>query len=381
MTKGASQPTLLQNNVHRCCADMVSPKLMPDVSSKLESEPQPAMGARTVANDATVPLTCCSVNDMSTQTCQSSNPRQNRASTDEDQDCLARLVDVQQTFKELQLKVMADVETKLQEHAAHLRTLLVEEVNSQIMSRTARVAAADTDDSTAAVTCATSRAVGHVNEDGGELTKLRGPSSPNHSLQQQDACVSELQWEAPDPRAETQRRLSAIEQQLRSREREAMIPGVMGSVDRLQSTVDVLQSTASIATLAAGRKHVRDSEILMKDQPCQRQQKQHPLSVHDRLGSTFLCNDEAEANGYSEETRSPSLSPPPPSNNPCEATERSPYTKSPGSRSNKQRQTCTQRNASPELADILERRRHISEGQIAQQAYGAFMSPRSKRKP
>jgi len=337
------------------------------------------MDAKIVAKDATAPVACCSVNNMRTQTCQYSEPQENGVLVDDDQDCLARLVDMKHKFQELQLKVMADVELKLQEHAAHLRMLLVEEVASQIRNA-AKPSAADAEDTAPPVTRATFCAVGQVHEEGCvELANLRGLGSPNYGLSspshrglREDAGVSELHREAPDPRAETRRRLSAIEQQLRSREREAMIPGVIGNVERLHST-------ALVATSATGRNHATEREVVTIDHPCPWQQKQDQ-SVYNCLESTFLGTDKADAKGCSEETRAPSLSPAPPSNRPREAVEHSSYTSSSGSRSPKQRQTCTQRYASPELADILERRRFISEGQISQQAYGAFMSPRAKRK-
>jgi len=363
LSKGSFQAAVPQNEVQRQCADVVSPRLILEHLNKCEAEPQPATGVRMVANCAKMLVACSSVNDMSTQTCRSSASQENPVSTDDDQNCSARFADVHQKFKELRLTMMADVELKLQEHTAHLRTLLVEEVALQITSRNARPGAADADNRTVAVTSATLRAVGQVTEDScGDLVKLRSLCSPSRILQE-DADILELHWEAPDPRAETRRRLSAIEQQLRSREREAKVSGVMGNVDRLHTT----------ATMATNRKHVRECEVLMKEQSFPWQQKQD-------LGSMFLDPEQADAKVCSEETPAPLLFPHHPASRPHEATEHSPYISTPGSRSTKRRQACSQRFASPELADILERRRSISEGQIAQQAYGAFISPRSKKK-
>lgn len=365
-----------QNEMQRHCADVVSPRLLLEHPSKCEVEPQPARGPWMVANCATAPIACrsvsdgstqtCRLSDMSTQTCRSSARQEDGISADQDQDYSARLVDVQQKFKELRLTMLADVELKLQEHTAYLRTLLVEEVASQI--RTTRPGTADADDGTAAVTGAASRAVGQVDEDGfGELAKLSRPCSPSCILHE-DTDILEVHREAPDPRAETQKRLSAIEQQLRSREREAKVLGAMGSVDRLHSA-------AVVATMATGFKHATECEGLTEKHTCSWQNKLH-------LGLTFLDPDEADAKLCSEEKRAPALSsPPPPSHRPREATDRSPSFSTIGSRPARRRQTCTRRLASPELADILERRRSISEGQIAHQAYGAFMSARSKKKP
>jgi len=366
-----------QNEMQRHCADVVSPRLLLEHPSKSEVEPQPARGPWMVANCATAPIACrsvsdgstqtCRLSDMSTQTCRSSARQEDGISADEAQDYSARLLDVQQKFKELRLTMLADVELKLQEHTAYLRTLLVEEVALQI--RTTRPGTADADDGTAAVTGATSRAVGQVDdEDGfGELAKLSRPCSPSNTLQE-DTDILEVHGQAPDPRAETQKRLSAIEKQLRSRERDAKVPGVMGSVDRLHSA-------AVVATMATGFKHAKECEALTEKLTFSWQNKLH-------LGLTFLDPDEADAKLCSEEKRAPALSSPlPPSHRPHEATDHSPSLSTIGSRSARRRQTCTQRFASPELADILERRRSISEGQIAHQAYGAFMSARSKKKP
>jgi len=326
-----------------------------------------------VAKDAAMAVDDCSATDRSSKTCPSTNPQENRVSIDGNRDCLAKLEDVQNQLKELQLKVMADVESKLQEHAAYVRILLVEEVELQIMRASVKVGATNTSDTTAAFTRATLSAVGQAHENGcGELASLQGLGSPrrgqglpNRRGLQEVASVSETYKQVPEPRAETRRRLNAIEQHLRSREKEALMYGIIGSVDQL--------------AVAHRRRHVEDVEVLTIDQPCPWQQMQHLQSVHDGLDSSFLGPNETAADGCSEEARILSLSPPPPSNRPRAAVEHSSYTSSPGSSSPKHRQTCTQRHASPELDDILDRRRFISEGQIAQQAYGAFTYPRAKK--
>lgn len=309
-----------------------------------------------VAHGATMSVACCKVNDMNTQTCRSKTPRENRGATLEDQDCLASRQDFQQHFKQLQLQVMADVELKLQEHIAHLRKLLVEEVRLQIMSKTVRPGAANADDGIAPATAEFGQADG--DGCGGCVNSLRGLCSPNRSLQK-DLCSPSrsLQkdagsFELKDPRAETQRRLSAIEQQLRSR----------------KDSVDQLHSPALVATVASNRRDARDSEVPTKDQwPWP--QKQQLRSSHDLSESTFLGLNEADARVCSDETRAPSRSPLP-SHRTHEATEQSPYESSPGNSSTTLR---TKRHASPELTGHLERRRSMNEGQIAQQAYGAFM--------